>query len=202
MNHPAPQSNSEELSNWAALSAMGALDDAEQQPVAKYSAEELAPEIAGFEDAVSAIPYSVPAIPMSPNLKDRLFQRIDATTLKASELYQLMSTPIDELIELSTQVEWHDLKGPGKFKHAVYQTNTLHRELAFFVKSDQEGLFPKHHHAAGEEILVLAGDLVVDDQVYQRGDRIISAADTIHQPSTRNGCLLFCMASMDNQFVS
>ncbi|ABW27589.1 cupin domain-containing protein [Acaryochloris marina] len=201
MNHSAPQPNPEELSNWAALSALGALAG-DDQLAESFSADELDAEIAGFEDAVSAIAYSVPAMPISPKLKERLFQRIDATTLQSAELYALISQPIEELIALSNQLQWQDIEGPGEFKHAVYQTNTLHRELAFFVKSDQGGLFPKHHHAAGEEILVLAGDLVVDDQVYQKGDRIVSAADTIHQPATRNGCLLFCVASMDNQFVS
>lgn len=203
MNHPAPQSNPEELSNLAALSAVGALDATEQQQVDKYSAADLDAEIAGFEDAVSAIPYSVPAIQMSPTLKDRLFQRITpATAFQASELYTLMSTPIDELIEWSKALDWQAVPDSDEFSYAIYATNELHREFALFVKSDQPGLFPKHHHASGEEILVLAGDVVVDDQVYQRGDRIISAADTIHQPSTRDGCLLFCMASMDNQFVT
>lgn len=201
MNHSAPQPNPEELSNWAALSALGALNDADQ-PAESFSADELDLEIAGFEDAVSAIAYSVPAMPMSPKLKERLFQRIDSTALKAPELYALMSTPINELIEWSKSMDWQAVPDSDEFSYAIYETNELHREFAIFVKSDQAGLFPRHHHAAGEEILVLAGDVVVDDQVYQRGDRIVSAADTIHQPATRNGCLLFCVASMDNQFVS
>ena len=201
MNHPAPQSNPEELSNLAALSAIGALDDADQ-PVESVSAEELDSEIAGFDAAVAAIAYSVPTTPLSPNLKERLFQRITATTLKASELNKLMSTPIDQLIEWVQFVDWQAVPHSDEFSYAVYETNELHREFAIFVKSDQPGLFPRHHHASGEEILVLAGDVVVDDQVYQRGDRIISATDTVHQPSTRNGCLLFCIASMDNQFVT
>lgn len=201
MNHPAPQPNPEELSNLAALSAIGALDDADQ-PVTPFSTKELDAERAGFDDAVSAIAYSVPPMPLSPTLKDRLFQQIDATTLQSSELYALMSTPIDQLIGWSQSVDWQAVPDSKEFSYAVYETNELHREFAIFVKSDQAGLFPKHHHAAGEEILILAGDVVVDDQVYQRGDRIISAADTVHQPSTRNGCLLFCIASMDNQFVT
>lgn len=203
MTHPAPQSNPEELSNLAALSAMGALDADEQQQVEQYSAEALDQEIAGFEDAVSAIAYSVSANPISPDLKDRLFQRINSTTtFQASELYALMSTPINELIEWSKSMNWEAVPNSDEFSYAIYETNELHREFALFVKSDQAGLFPKHHHASGEEILVLAGDVVVDERVYQQGERIISAADTIHQPATRTGCLLFCIASMDNQFVA
>ncbi len=203
MNHPAPQPNPEEIFNLAALSALDAQDDNEQQQVEEDLAEALVQEIAGFEDAVSAISYSVPIMPMSPDLKDRLFQRITpATSFQASELYALMSTPIDELIEWSKSMDWQAVPNSDEFSYAIYETHELHREFALFVKSDQPGLFPRHHHASGEEILVLAGDVVVDDHVYQRGDHIISAADTIHQPATRTGCLLFCIASMDNQFVT
>jgi anti-sigma factor ChrR (cupin superfamily) len=61
--------------------------------------------------------------------------------------------------------------------------------------------FPKHQHADNEEIVVLEGDLVIDGQVYHSGDRIYSLPNTVHQPETQTGCLLFVKTSLDDVII-
>ena len=84
---------------------------------------------------------------------------------------------------------------------ATYQIDKTSQSIAFFVRTTTAEDFPNHYHAAGEHVLVLEGNFVVGDQVYKRGDRIFSPANTSHQPSTTQGCLVFCVSSLDDKML-
>ena len=137
------------------------------------------------------------------NLKDRLFQRINEEEKKfESEIFQLINLPIKELQEQAENLSWQPLPTMANGMSAVWKIDEERREVAFFVRSESKGKFPLHSHAQGEEILVLAGDFLVDNKVYRQGERISSGGGTAHQPETLTGCLLFCVSSIDDEIIS
>lgn len=147
---------------------------------------ELEMELTEFRNAVGAIAYSVPDVPMAVDLKERLFQRINGEI-----------TTIETLKQQANQVTWQPDPIPGVMVGRL-NLDEERREISCFVRSVGNIRFPKHQHASNEEIMVLEGDLVIDGKLYQSGDRIYSSPDTIHQPETQQGCLLFLKTSIDD----
>ncbi len=195
-----------EFSDLAALYAMDVLEVEIQDKVEAYLAEcpEFAQEIAEYADAVAAIPYGVSPVPMAADLKDRLFQRItyESPAEKTPDLLQHLITSVKELEQQAADLTWEPFPQVAGVMMATLQVDPDRREIAFFLRSETAVKFPRHRHATGEQILVLEGDFVVDGQVYGRGDRISSAMDTDHQPETLSGCLLLCVSSLDDEFLS
>ena len=68
-------------------------------------------EIVELEAAIAAIPYSTPSIPLSPNLKTRLFERIaeNSSSHVQSELLHLLEQSIEELKKKSEGLTWQSL---------------------------------------------------------------------------------------------
>ena len=118
-----------------------------------------------------------------------------------SEIFQLINLPLKVLQEQAEKLSWEPLPVMANGMSAIWKIDEKRRELAFFVRSESKGKFPLHSHAQGEEILVLAGDLLVDNKVYRQGERITSRGGTAHQPETLSGCLLFCVSSLDDEIM-
>jgi len=187
--------NHDEFCELAALYALETLDDTDCRLLEDAIAQgaNLATELAEFESAVTAIAYSTPPVPMAGDLKQRLFQRI------TTEIPPI-STSILALKEQAANVSWEPYPIPG------VMVGTLHidaekREVSCFVRSVGNIRFPKHQHADFEEIVVIEGDLVIDGQVYESGERIYSQPHTVHQPETQGGCLLFLKTSLDDEIL-
>jgi hypothetical protein len=188
--------NHEDFCELAALSALEILDETGslliEDSLVDFS--DLASELAEFAQAVAALAYSAPPVAMAADLKQRLFQRI------AEEKNPPIPTSISALKEQAANVSWEPYPIPG------VMVGTLHldsekREIACFVRSVGNIRFPKHQHADFEEIVVLEGDLVIDGQVYESGERIFSSPNTVHQPETQGGCLLFLKTSLDDEVL-
>lgn len=193
-----------EFSQLAALYALDIVDEKEQSQIEDYLANfpELATQLAEFQTAVTAIPYSAPSATLSENLKDRLFSKITEDGLEAeSEITKILSLSISELKQRAANLEWQKMPSCDAVM-ATLQIDENKRQIAFFVRSDTKTQFPMHWHAEGEEVLVLQGDFVIDGQIYLRGDRIYSNGGTHHQPETTKGCLLLCISSMDDEFIN
>ena len=194
----------QDISELAALYALDILSSEEESEAETYLAElpEFVQEVDEFTNAVTAFAYSASPQPMA-NLKDRLFQRINEEEKKfESEIFQLINLPIKELQEQAENLSWQPLPTMANGMSAVWKIDEERREVAFFVRSESKGKFPLHSHAQGEEILVLAGDFLVDNKVYRQGERISSGGGTAHQPETLTGCLLFCVSSIDDEIIS
>ena len=197
--------NLEEL---AALYALDALDPEErgEAEAAFANLPQFAEEVAAFEAAAAAFAYNAPSMSVAADLKDRLFQRLDCEAA-APVLEQLAvpaaesSVAVELLKEQSVDLSWQSLPIPGA-SMATVEIDEERREITFFVRAETQARFPLHSHAAGEEIVVLEGDLVVDGEVYGSGDRICSDRGSIHQPETRRGCLLFVKTSLDDKVLS
>ena len=193
----------QDISELAALYALDILSSEDESEAETYLAKspEFSQEVDEFTNAVTAFAYSASPQPMA-NLKDRLFQRINKEEKKfESEIFQLINISIKELQEQAEKLSWEPLPTMANAMSAIWKIDEERREVAFFVRSESKGKFPLHSHAQGEEILVLAGDFVVDNKVYRQGERISSDGGTAHQPATLSGCLLFCVSSMDDEIM-
>jgi hypothetical protein len=182
----------ENFSELAALYVLDILDESDCHLVeeAMLKFPELTMELAEFRHTAGAIAYSVPHVPMAADLKERLFQSIN------SEI-----TTIETLKEQANQVTWQPYLIPGIMR-GILNLDEEKREISCFIRCVGNTRFPKHQHGGYELIIVLEGDLVIDGELYTSGDRIYSRSNTIHQPETRQGCLLFVKASIDNIMIS
>jgi hypothetical protein len=181
----------ENICELTALYAFDVLDESDCRVVEEAMLEfpELEMELAEFRHAVGAIAYSVPDVPMAGDLKERLFQRIHNDT-----------SNIEALKAQANDVTWEPSLIPGVMLGTL-NLDEEKREISCFVRSVGNVRFPKHQHADREEIVVLEGDLVIDGELYTSGDRIYSEPDTIHQPETQQGCLLFLKTSIDDSIA-
>ncbi len=76
------------------------------------------------------------------------------------------------------------------------------RRVTYFIRAEAGVKFPNHCHADKEEIIMLEGDLTIDGQCYYPGDYIYSAPNSIHQPVTKDGCLVIIRTSLDDQILA
>lgn len=188
----------------AALYALGGLeaDERERFEQALLDSAELEQTVREFEETAAALTYGVPSAPMAMDLKARLFQRIaEQPTGASSDLLKLLDLPVAELKQKATELDWFLMPGNSGVTVAIWQTDEVCRETAFFARKTGKGLFPNHYHASGETVMVLEGDFVVNAQVYYPGERVTAPGKTSHQPESLTGCLLLCVSSMDDDVL-
>jgi len=207
MTSPKNQPQKEEPINFAELAALSALDiltPEESDLVETNYADrpEFSAQLAELKEVVGAIAYSSAPMPLNNNLKDRLFQRIaENVTEQQSHLLALLKMSIAELKQKTKGLSWAPIPSMTNGEMATLEVDEAKRQYAFFVRAEAGETFPNHWHAAGEEILVLEGDFVVDEHIYRQGSILSSEANTSHQPNTINGCLAFCISSFDDKFL-
>jgi len=177
----------ENFSELAALYALDILDESDCQVVEETVLEfpELEMELAEFRNAAGAIAYTAPDVIMATNLKQRLFQSINK------------AVSINTLKKQAAQVTWKPYSLPGVMI-GILNVDEDKREISCFLRCESDVRFPRHGHFGNEEIIMLEGDLVIDGKVYISGDRIYSFSDTIHEPETPQGCLLFLKTSSES----
>lgn len=186
----------EEFSELAALYSLDILDESQRRVVEDAIAKspELQAQLAEFQEAVSAIPYSAPPVSMAADLKNRLFERI------ASQESNSTRWSVTALKERLSEVSWESYSLPGVMVGTLYIDDEK-RQIAYFVRAESGIQFPAHRHANNEEIIVLEGDLRIGGKTYSSGDRIYSTPGSLHQPETLDGCLLFLRTSLDDEIV-
>ncbi|ESA34552.1 cupin 2 conserved barrel domain protein [Leptolyngbya sp. Heron Island J] len=200
-SEPYKDSDPAEMAVLYALDVLEA-DERSQFEQALLDSVELDQAVREFEETAADLAYGAPSVPMAANLKERLFQRIAVEPVgPSSNLVTLLELSIDELKQKASELDWALMPGNSGAEIATWQTDVSFREVAFFVRKAEGGLFPNHAHASGETVLVLEGDFVVGQQVHRTGERISSPGDTSHQPATLTGCLLFCVSSMDDDIL-
>ncbi|WP_293324855.1 cupin domain-containing protein [Microcoleus sp. PH2017_30_WIL_O_A] len=186
----------EEFNMLAALQALDTLDESERSALAEklQASPELQSELAAFETAISAIAYTAPAVPVAPDLKNRLFQRLAELPIVASPTEN--NPP--SLIVRSRDVKWRPYSVPGISIGKLY-LDKKKREITCLMRLEPGVTFPLHRHADSEEVFVLEGDLTVEGEVCYQGDYIRSVPGSIHSPVTEGGCLLLIKSSTNNE---
>lgn len=187
----------------APLYALGLLDDAERQWVEQQLLEcpELSEELVDYEAAAAAIPYSAPEVPIAADLKDRLFERLSLEPpAQPPAPAQPDPPPIPQFLTIRSQeIEWRPHRVPGVMI-SVFYADPVRQEISGLVRAEPNVQYPFHQHADTEEIYMLAGDLIIGDQVYGAGDYIRSHAGSAHAPRTVGGCMFFVRTSINDDY--
>ena len=166
------------------------------------------------QNITAAIAYGMPLIPLPANLKARLMGSLGLPSLPAeltldptvdlivdTSLKELLDWSLADLITAASTIKkWRPLASPEDATYGPWKIHKPTRQMAYFVRAPQAGALPMHHHAIGEVVLVLEGDFIVKGRRYQAGDRLLSAANTTHQPTT-TGCLVLILSSLDDRPV-
>lgn len=156
------------------------------------------------EEAMTAMAYTVPIVPMSTSLKSRLMAHLNLPELPpefiiSPELQWLFLEPVEALITIANSIEdWQSFPAPTGSTYKQWKVDAANRQVAFFLRVPIAGTLPTHRHATGEAVLVLEGDFTADGATYQSGDRSLCTAGTSHQPTTQ-GCLVLCISSLDDE---
>jgi len=199
----------EEYNILAALQALDTLDESERGAFAEKLKEsaELTSELAALESTIAAIAYTAPPVPVAPDLKNHLFQRIAELPPTPAELVNLkpiVTCPTENntpsLIVRSNDVKWKPYGVPGVSIGKLY-IDKKKREITCLMRLEPGGTFPLHRHAGSEEVLVLEGDLIVEGEICHQGDYIRSLPGSTHSSLTQGGCLLFMKTSTDNEML-
>ena len=189
----------EEFSELMALAALEAVDDEAMLLADAYAATsaELEQELAEMRMAVGAIPYGNAPLPVSSDLKSRLFDRIAAEELSSAPAPTML--PFQAI--RSAEMVWQPHPVPG-LSISVLHIDQATRQVSSLVRCEPGASYPVHRHAGVEEILMLEGDFICEDRIYGPGDYMLSGVGSIHNLiETRNGCLFFVRTSIDDQFV-
>ncbi|WP_228056462.1 cupin domain-containing protein [Microcoleus sp. LEGE 07076] len=194
----------------AVLQALDTLNESEIRALTEKlrASPELQSERAAFEVAVAAIAYTAPLVPVSPDLKHRLFQRIaevsstPAEEVSSEPVYDLSpNTKSPHFIRRGHDVKWKDFGVSGISIGRLF-TDKKKREITCLLRLEPGSEFPRHRHAGVEEIFVLEGDLVVEGEVCYQGDYIRSVPGSTHSSITKDGCLLLIKSSFDNEMLT
>jgi anti-sigma factor ChrR (cupin superfamily) len=163
---------------------------------------DLTEELVSYQSAVSAIPYSVSAASLPTNLKHRLFDRLALAAPESAPGSNVVMAPVSSpaVAVRAQDRDWQPSFVPGVMI-AIVHIDEVKREQVGFLRAEPGVHYPLHRHAAVEEIFMLAGDLVIEGQVYEAGDYIRSAPDSSHAPYTSGGCQFFFRTSLDDEYI-
>jgi ChrR Cupin-like domain len=178
-----------------------ALDILEEQAAFERelaAAELLTTEVAAFQAAAQDLAYGVPLAPLPQDLQGRLFDRLDRLAARPDHLTDLLEWSVADLEQVARDLpDWSAFPLPIGSERVIWQVDEAQAQIAFFLRIPTAGTLPRHWHATGESILVLAGNFIDDDgTVFEVGDRFVAQANTIHQPTTSMGCLILGITSI------
>jgi quercetin dioxygenase-like cupin family protein len=185
----------------APLYALDLLDLDERLWVEAQIAEcpDLAEELAGYQVAVSAMPYTAPLVPMAADLKDRLFDSLGLEPVESS--VNLQPAPLHpELFSIrADELQWKPHRIDG-IECAVLFLDPVSRMRTLMVRARGGIKYPVHQHQGVEEIYMLEGELEIEGNIYGAGDYIRSSPNTIHAPFTVTNCLFLIRACIDDNY--
>ena len=161
---------------------------------------DLAEELASYQAAAGVIPYGAPTIPMAADLKDRLFGRLGLDPIETIANVPAPPPLAPEMFAVrSENLEWKPNRIEG-VECALLFADPVSRMRSLLVKVAAGILYPLHQHRGIEEIYMLEGNLSIDGQTYLAGDYIRSYPNSIHAPSTSEGCMFLIRACMDDNY--
>jgi quercetin dioxygenase-like cupin family protein len=161
---------------------------------------DLAEELASYQTAVGLMPYSAPVVPMAADLKARLFDRLGLDSVESVPVIPPEVPPDLKMFAIkSTEMQWK----PGRIEGVeivLLSVDEPNRMCSLLVKLVAGVTYPIHQHQGIEEIYMLEGELVINQEVYLAGDYIRSYPNSIHSPSTETGCTIFIRTCMDDNY--
>jgi hypothetical protein len=161
---------------------------------------DLAEELTTYQTVVGLVPYGAPIVTIAADLKDRLFDRLGLDPVEAVPNSSPVLTPDLKMVAIrSADLDWQPRRIEG-VQAVVLFRDEVSRTQHLVVKAAAGVVYPLHQHAGIEEIYMLEGELIIDDQVYLAGDYIRSYPNSIHAPFTNTGCMFLIRACIDDNY--
>lgn len=104
----------------------------------------------------------------------------------------------------TNEIEWKPLNEENitgiYVKSLLFDADTK-RSPTILLKFDAGAIYPLHNHPAGEEILVLEGDIKLGKDELKAGDYLFTAVNNKHRVSTKNGCIVLLKAPQEVEII-
>lgn len=183
--------NQEELYEIFGFSATEAIanDDERSSNELTANAPAMESELRALLDASATIAYAETILAVPDTLKQRLFNRIE----RENQILDLVA-------KRSGKLKWkpHPVKG---MVMSILNVNLFKKQISALVRAEVTVEYPLHHHATGEEIFMLEGELIDCGVTYKAGDYLYSKAGSVHSPTAIAGCMFFVKTSLDDTFL-
>jgi quercetin dioxygenase-like cupin family protein len=160
---------------------------------------DLAEELANYRTAVGLLPYGAPPVSMAADLKDRLFDRLGLEPVTEPEPAPELLAEREIYAVRSQDLDWKPHRVEG-VQCAILSVDDKQRMRSMVVKVAAGVTYPLHRHGGIEEIYMLEGDLIIENETYFAGDYIRSFSGSIHAPSSVTGCMFVIRACMDDEY--
>ena len=107
-----------------------------------------------------------------------------------------MNTDINHYTVRKNQKEWQTLVEKGVHYNGIWVRSLLFnvkqgRSTTIQLKFEPGARYPYHNHPAGEEIFVLQGEDIIENQTLSEGDYLYTPAGFKHSVHSKTGCILF-----------
>jgi anti-sigma factor ChrR (cupin superfamily) len=195
-----------------AADALGSLDARESMALAVHcaSCEICRDEAAGFRRVVESLGFAAPAIEPPAALKTRLFERLhppappEAAPTGRPQPWKEWTAdrPTSGVVYVPGEeggFEPTDIQGIESKRLYV---DAEGRRATMLIRMAAGTSYPAHVHGGDEECYVLSGDLTVGGCTMKPGDYQRALAGSAHPPqSTKEGCLLLIVSSLDDEIL-
>jgi len=117
-----------------------------------------------------------------------------------------MITDISHYITKTNDMEWAPLNEPGvdttgiSIKVLRYDEATK-RAPTFLLKFEAGAIYPYHNHPGGEELFVLAGEVILEGKKLVTGDYLYTPPNFKHSVKSETGCILFFMVPKEVEIL-
>jgi len=192
---PASGKDMHELAVLHALGALEGRDNAAFEEHLRQGCDACAAHVRSFAEIAGLIGESVPAV-APQRLRQRLLSKIGVSPRVPGIVLENNGL----LVARSEELAWQPIAS-GVFLKPLFKDRARKYDTSL-VRMEAGAHYPRHHHAAIEELFLLSGDLHLEDQVIRAGDYCRADSGTIHgETFTNDGCLFLLMASPENRII-
>jgi quercetin dioxygenase-like cupin family protein len=78
----------------------------------------------------------------------------------------------------------------GIFVKSLHFDEEKNRSTTILLKFEPNATYPYHNHPAGEEIYVLSGEAILENETLKEGDYLYTPPGFKHSVTTQKGCIM------------
>lgn len=193
----------DEMTELAALHAVGALDPEEARAFERHVAEgcdACAEELREFESVAALLARSAPPVEPPASVREKLLSRAAEDRRgrhaagKPSDAPSQFVGASEFLVVRKSEGEWAETSDPGVFVKLLF-VDKERDTVTTLVRIEPGARIPAHRHLGVEQCLVLEGDMRAGAAVLHAGDFNCAMPDTIHEEIySETGALLLIVA--------
>lgn len=211
MTQSSTPHNAEEITERAALYALGGLSQSEARAFEEHldaGCAACVAELRSFDVVVEQLAWADVGVTPSFEVRDKLLARVALEPQQSAGKSAAASKPTAEAVTTTNRVtpnaglfsiragagEWQETEDAGVTFKQLF-TDEARGMVTSLVRMSAGARVPKHRHRDIEQCLVLEGDLRSGGEVMTSGDFICGMPDTVHEElSTEQGNLLLIIA--------